>query len=78
MGTRRQLQRPERSSTGDKKLHLNHEIRSILYMNLMIQGDPKRLSQVIYFLQDPMIFRELLLFQKCQVCGILLFDAFPI
>ena len=52
VGTRRQLQRPERSSTGDKTLHLNHEIRSILYLNLMIQGDPKRLSQVIYFLQD--------------------------
>ena len=60
---------------------------------LMLQGDPKRLSQVFFSdkpkkikkCNNPMLFKELLLggfgilmFQKCHVCGNLPFGAFPI
>ena len=60
---------------------------------LMLQGDPKRLSQVFFSdkpkkikkCNNPMLFKELLLggfgilmFQKYHVCGNLPFGAFPI
>ena len=56
----------------------------MLQLDFKLQGDPKR-PKNFKKCNNPMIFRELILdgfgilvFEKCQVCGILPFEDLPI